>query len=254
MTRFLGIILICLYIMTKTAFTQESRITTLYISDEETFMPRNEQEGTFGLFADLFLSAAQNLGRTIEIKKLPWKRAQELARHIPGSAIGPLTRTPKRETQFQWITPLLPLRVSYLSRKDRNLTIETLEQARQMKVVTKLGTASAIAQEQHKIPPENMVVVPSLRQITALLDVNRVDAWLVWDLVGYRMSHRQNNSNKLVAGYGEDRGMLYFAANPDIAPAEIALWQHALNDLISAGHLDEAILRYTGYPDGPLEN
>lgn len=236
----------CLVWLAGNAAAQE--ITTLYISDEDIFTAQNAQEGRHGLFADLFLLAAQELGRDVSIIKLPWKRAQVTVKRETGSAIGPITRTHQREDSYQWLTPLLTLRISYLSKANRELNIHTLEIARQLRIGAKLGTASSYAQKTHGIPDKQIIAIPSAQQLYYLLARERIDAWLVWDLVGFRLKKRlsPNADFKLVSGYSDTLGELYFAANPETPKQEIGLWRNAFDTILKRGALDQALMRYIG--------
>lgn len=236
----------CLLLPAHNAAAQ--KITTLYISDENIFTAQNAQEGQHGLFADLFLLAAEELGRDITVIKLPWKRAQATVLREKGSAIGPIARTAQRKDSYQWLSPLLPLRISYLSKAERELNIHTLDTARKLKIGAKLGTASSFAQKKHGIPDTNIIAVPSAQQIYYLLARERIDAWLVWDLVGFRLKKRlsPNAQFRLVSGYSDTIGMLYFAANPDTALQEVALWRGAFETILKRGALNQALKRYIG--------
>lgn len=233
---------------------QAQEVKTLYLSDEPLLVMDKDGE-KIGLFADLFKLAAQELGRNITVKRLPWKRAQKLVQNSSGVAIGPLTRTPKREANFTWVAPLFQMRISYMSIANRPPRITTLEMAREKKIGIKRATASVFASRLHKIPEKNIHSTDSHEQLLRLLEVGRIDSWMVWDLIGYRAHKLYGKNVELVEGYSQNLGDLYFAGSKDISSDEINKWKKAFTTIIKRGDMSRLLKHYTGHPKiggGPI--
>jgi len=225
---------------------QASEIKTLYLSDEPLLVMDKNGE-SIGVFADLFKLAAKELNRDIEIKRLPWKRAQITAETSSQVAIGPLTRTPKRESKFSWIAPLFQMRITYMSKSDSQSEIKSIENAQKLRIGIKRATASVYASKLHKIPAKNVQTTDSHEQLLQMLDIGRIDSWLVWDLIGYRAHKLFGENISISEGYSENLGDLYFAGSKDISKQEKALWHQAFEKVIKRGDMADILMNYTGY-------
>ncbi len=241
--RFLFIYLGISLCFTKSLSAEQIKI--LYLSDEHIFtLEKNGSQQNF--FSDLFLIAAQKIDREIEIKRMPWKRAQKIIQQTTGGAIAPLTRTKEREPHYHWLHPLFPLRISYFTIKQTSPAISSLQEARQKRIGVKRGTFSEQIGARHQIPLAQLNSISSSEQILKLLDHGRIDAWLVWDLVAYRLNGALQSPLDLERGFGELLGTMYFATSLDVSEDERKLWSGAFAQTIEEGHLERLFINYFG--------
>ncbi|KQV88337.1 ABC transporter substrate-binding protein [Pelomonas sp. Root1237] len=79
----------------------------------ENLAPLNYQDGADvrGFSVELLRKMAAAVGLPLELQVLPWQRAVQMAETQPASVLFSLTRTPERESQFQWVGPIAPRRV-----------------------------------------------------------------------------------------------------------------------------------------------
>lgn len=79
----------------------------------ESLPPLNYEEGghTRGFSVELLRLMAREAGLPLEIRVMPWQRAMQSAAAQPNSLLFSLTRTPERESQFQWVGPISPRRI-----------------------------------------------------------------------------------------------------------------------------------------------
>ncbi len=234
--------------------SEAGEIKTIYLSNEP-LLVKDEGKKRIGVFADFFTLAAKELGREIEIIRLPWKRAQAVAQNKPGSALGPLTRTPKREDKYNWIAPLFQMRVTYMSKATLAPPIASVEEARKKIIGIKRGTASVYAAKLHDLPKSRLQVVDSQKQLLHMLDIGRIDGWLVWDLLGYRAHKLYGQGIELAEGFSENLGDLYFASSKDVSDKEKQLWLAAFEKIIRRGDMADLFMKYTGHSNiggGPL--
>lgn len=79
----------------------------------ENLPPLNYEENghTRGFSVELARLMASEAGLPLEIRVLPWQRAVQSAAAQPASLLFSLTRTPERESQFQWVGPISPRRI-----------------------------------------------------------------------------------------------------------------------------------------------
>lgn len=78
-----------------------------------------------GFSVELLRLMTAHAGIRLELQVLPWQRAMQVAEASPNSALFSLTRTPERETQFQWVGPIAQRRIllyRLASRSDLALT------------------------------------------------------------------------------------------------------------------------------------
>jgi len=210
-----------------------------------------EDDDVYGPFADLFRAAGERIGRKLTLERLPWKRAQRNAEQETNIALGPLTRTSRREAKFTWIAPLFPMRIVYLSKKGKSLMVRDLEHARQLRVGVKRGSTGTFAAKQHKLPPDLVTITNTQDQLLALLDADRIDAWLVWDFIAYRVLKKYGLRFELEEGYSEILGDLYFAGSLDVGEREAANWRTAFQQINEEGVMDRILLQYLGRTMSP---
>lgn len=240
----------CLAILTALYFGFSSQvyadpISHIYTSNEPLLSQQSEDGQVKGLFTDFFLQVAERANRQVNIKRLPWKRAQQIAESDPNIAIGPLTRTARREDKFKWVGSLFPMRIVYLTLGDQP-TIDSLEQARKLTIAIKGGSAAMFASRKHELPEANLTVVHQQELIFRMLQNKRVEGWLVWDVIAYRTIKEIAPNVELETGLVDNLGDLYLAASPSTSEEELAIWQKALLEVRNEGAFDKIMHKYLG--------
>jgi polar amino acid transport system substrate-binding protein len=64
-----------------------------------------------GFSVELLRLMATQAGMRLELQVLPWQRAVQVAESSARSVLFSLTRTPERESQFQWVGPITQRRI-----------------------------------------------------------------------------------------------------------------------------------------------
>jgi ABC-type amino acid transport substrate-binding protein len=177
-------------------------------------------------FDSLLEEVARLAERKIEIRRLPWKRAQVEVQNADNAGIFPITRNARREDLYVWIAPLFPFRIAYLTLGKKE-PISSLEEARKKTIAIKAGSASEFVARKHGLPEKNVVVVSSQDTILKMLKAGRVDGWLVWDLIAHKATHEHAPEEELHFGYSEELGDLYFAASKNLSVGEAEVWRQA---------------------------
>ena len=245
MRQILNISLIfCIY-LTLPNSAHSAEIKRILTSDEPLLSKQMADGTSTGLFVDFFLSVAKEANRDVTVTHLPWKRAQLNAQEANDVTLGPITRTKKRESSYKWIGPLFPMRITYMTREDQS-RIETLEDARKLKVAIKGGSASVFASKKHQLPEVNLNIVSRQDLILDMLLRDRVDAWLVWDVIAHRTVQEFDKGAKLQEGYTDELGELYMAASPTVSDQEIERWRKAMKIVIANGELNDITYKYLG--------
>lgn len=158
-------------------------------------------------------------GLDYHIDVMPWARAFKTAQDQPGTLIFSLLRTPARESQFAWIAPLCPLRVSFYTASDRpEIALASLEDALQYRVGTETGQAN------HRFLLElgfkenrNLMVVGHNHQLRQMLAMQRIDLILISDFYVSQLADGGQTLRKLLPVPVLDR-YLYLAAHPATNP------------------------------------
>lgn len=226
------------------------KITHICLADEATL--REDRDGAVrGLFADMFQEMATRAGREVVMLRQPWKRCQLTAMETDGYALGPLTRTSRREGHYGWVAPLFPLKVVYMSVKGENKAPKQLEDVRRLKIGIKGGTVSEFIARKHGIDEANRFVGTSQDQLLKMLAHGRLDAWLIWDLIAYRVLQQQVSEEilgdrELETGYEENVGLLWFAVSRAVDESEKKVWRDALKSMRDDGTFDQILKNYLG--------
>ncbi len=111
---------------------------TLYISTEE-YPPYNVRDGDghpTGVYMDQLKIIFERTGIQYEASVLPWARALALAKTEPMHCVVAAARTPERENQFKWVSPIHTDRNVLVAVSGRNLNIKTLDDAKAYTVGT----------------------------------------------------------------------------------------------------------------------
>jgi polar amino acid transport system substrate-binding protein len=84
---------------------------------------------------DVVWEIMRRVGNTPSIETLPWARAYEIALHTPNVALVSTTRTQERDPLFHWVGPVLRLQWNFVARKDSDISINSLDDARKVKAI-----------------------------------------------------------------------------------------------------------------------
>ncbi|WP_199102333.1 ABC transporter substrate-binding protein [Aquitalea sp. ASV11] len=179
--RFLAACLLCCTI----SLAQASEITV----DAGPIPPFSyeEQGRPVGIAVDLLNAAGKLYGLSFNYRFLPWLRAQSEARSSTDRIIIPLTRTPEREEQYNWIAELFQYQFVFISAGGP--LPRSLEEARAMRIAVLRGNpAEKILRDQGF----TLLDVGFSEEINARkLAARRVDLWVAADLAAksiYRQS------------------------------------------------------------------
>lgn len=232
-----------------------AEIKNILLSDDQLLYldlePARQSDEINGPFADLFRAAGARIGRELVFERLPWKRAQRNAGLETNIGLGPLTRTSRREANFKWIAPLFPMRIVYLTKKNSGPMVRNVEHARQLRVGVKRGSTGTFTAKQHELPNDRVTIANTQDQLLSLLDAGRIDTWLVWDFIAYRVLKKYGKKFELEEGHSEILGDLYFAGSTDISDREAAEWRVGFQQINEEGVMDRILFQYLGRTMSP---
>lgn len=166
-----------------------------------------------------------------QIDVMPWARAFKTASSTPDTLIFSLLRTEERESQFAWIAPLCPMRVSFYASSHRpEVQADGLNSALKYVVGVENGQANYhYLREQGFRESRNLVVVGHNHQLQQMLELGRIDLMLVSDVYVQQLPDRGAQLRRVFTAHALEK-YLYLAAHPATDPALLdklrKAWQH----------------------------
>lgn len=207
-----------------------------------------DENGAQGFSVELLRLMAAAAGLPLELQVLPWQRATQLAESQPRGVLFSLTRTPERESQFQWVGPIAERRILLYKLASRaDLTLSQLGELGDARI----GVVRDSAADQQL---QALGLRPGL-QLEQGLD----DATNLRKLLAGRMEYialldwaAAWNLRQLQLPYGTLRPVLtqdasrsyYYGLRPDADPSLVRRLQAALDQLRRDGRHDRLRQRY----------
>jgi len=192
-----------------------------------------------GRTVELMREAMRRMELDLPIKVLPWARAYQMALSGPEVGLFATTRTAEREELFKWAGPLTRLQWVFYAKKGGGLTINSLEDA---KNVARIGTYRSDAREQF-LQRQGFTNLNSVNdQVTNLrkLMLGRVDLVAGTNFGTYGIARKANIDPEEIEVVFAFRTMdLYLAFSLDVPDKEVARW----NRTFEAMHDDGAFRR-----------
>jgi polar amino acid transport system substrate-binding protein len=191
----------------------------LYIGTEYS-PPTSMLEGgkVIGSATDKVREAMARSGVAYNIDLLPWKRAYNAALTRADGCVYSTTRTPEREALFKWAGPTAEGDWVLLGRADREYHLQTLEDARALRI----GTYSGDARDDY-LRKRGYLVDPAPNDMLnpQKLMLNRIDLWAVGLRHGSAMVAQSGWGGKIVPVLTFNSVKLYLACNLAVPDATI---------------------------------
>lgn len=218
----------------------------------ENLAPLNfaEDGRPLGISSELLKMMAQEAGLTLSIEVMPWQRAVQAASRQSNSVLFSLTRTPERESRYQWVGPIMPRRILLYRLSGRNDVRPTsLSQLQGLRVGVVRDSAAASRLLAAGLKPEQDLEFAlddnhNLRKLMA----GRMDmiALLDW-AAAWQLRRQQLPGSTLTPVLPLDVDKSYWYGLPaDADPALARRLQDALDRLRRDGRLEQLRLRYLG--------
>lgn len=181
----------------------------------------------------------------LQIKYVPWKRAQVVAKGTPNTLIFGITRTKKREPNYSWLVNLLNTEKVFIS---SSKPINSFAEAKQTKHIA-VRAATPYERQLKAEGFNNLISVQREKQNADLLKKGRAEAWMtlshraayVWQSAGYDIK-------ELKVGQALSKSQLFLAGHPSLA-GNTALkdkLQKAYNSIVADGTFNKLHMKYFG--------
>lgn len=196
-----------------------------------------------GVAVDILNVAGKSTGLSFQFRFLPWKRAQLETQASADHAIIPLSRTPEREHDYQWIAMLFEYNFVIVTRAGSPAPA-TLDEAKKLSVGVLSGNPMHT-----KLPTlgfENIKPGNSEEMLAKQLRANLIDAWVAAEPV-VRDTYKRigGNLNELHIGprIGEPM-QVYLAGSKRFPAAEAKRIAEEVNRLRASGEISRILERY----------
>lgn len=135
-----------------------------------------------GVLVELVEQVLVRSGQPVRAEFYPWARAMATASSQARVAILPLTRTPEREAQFQWLLKLYVQHFSFINRSSQH-AVTDLAQARRLRLAVLRGSPNVAQLQRHGFDVRRAIQANSVEEMLRLLEKGLVDALFGGDLV-----------------------------------------------------------------------
>ncbi|MEH6561194.1 MAG: transporter substrate-binding domain-containing protein [Marinobacter sp.] len=215
-----------------------------------------------GATAELVRELMKRAGEPGDIVLLPWARGYRMALQEPNVALFEATRSEIREDLFKWVGPIKRVTGGFFVRRQDDLAIETLDDARELNGVCAYRGGSD-GQSLTALGFTNLEQPTRPAQCLEMLMHRRVDAWMTSDIGHLPLfAETDYSANDVTLAYITSAKYLYIAMSLDTADATVARWQKILDKMKLDGtfaqyyrgtYPDEMIeaLSHPGHPDFP---
>ena len=201
----------------------------------EQLPPYNYQEnGTLkGISVDLLESVTEELGAKVpgeEVHLVSWTEGYQTALTQPGTVLFGMARTPEREQSFKWAGPILTDREVLFARRDRGITIQSLEDLTGYRIGVTAGDIAIqqlldIGVNQTQLVPESNVTT-----LIAKLESGEIDLWACYEASGrYFAEQVTGNYYSYAVVYHLQTKDVYYAFSKDVPDSTVLSFQQALD-------------------------
>jgi len=183
-----------------------------------------------GVAADLLRAACERAKVNCSIELLPWARAMALTRLKPNSLVFSVVRTPEREDNFIWLSPIATEPVWLYGRPD-SPPVQSLADLRHVRVGVINGSSGAAFLRAAGAPPQSIDVANSADANLRKFALRRVDFILGTDNRMQQQLARQPLPFKVGKALQIADATSYYAMHPQSSPDVVAALRGALEEL-----------------------
>jgi polar amino acid transport system substrate-binding protein len=197
-----------------------------------------------GVLVELVEQLLRRCGQPVKAEFFPWARALATASGTPRIAILPLTRTPEREAQFQWLLKLYVQRFIFINRSGRP-PVASEEQARQLRVVVLRGSPNLAQLLRNGFNPGQVLQATSVEDMLRMLERGVVDAIYGGDVVNMdKVRTSGRDPAAFQTGLPLVSGDVWLAASGGFSEADKDLLADAYQALLREGVVERLFRAY----------
>lgn len=200
-----------------------------------------QEENLSGIAVDIVREMFKRAGIAYNMTlRFPWDRIYKLALQNPNYGVFVTARIAERETSFKWVGPIGPDDWVMLAREDSKISLDSLQQARKMKIGAYKGDAIAETLAKKGIEP---VIALRDQDNARKLQSGEIDLWATGDPSGRYLARLEGVTHlKTVLRFNSDE--LFLAINKDTPDEVVARLQKALDQMRADGYIDQVMAKY----------
>jgi polar amino acid transport system substrate-binding protein len=231
-----SILTLLMYVGLSTAHA-ENLADLIYLSEDSPPMNYLEEGVLKGAAVDLLEQATQMVGSPVQrstVRVLPWARAYREAISSPNRVIFSIYRTPDREHLFKWAGPIDTNRLVLVAKKQRKITITTLQELNRFNVGAQREDAAEIHLRNLELGGMVLTLTVTPLQLAKMLVSDRIDVWAggVNGIMTHLALANADPADFEVVGTLHQAD-LYFGFSRNIDDALINEFQQAIDKILS---------------------
>lgn len=202
------------------------------------------QPGRPGVLVELVEELARRAGYSVKVEFYPWARAVQMAGAQARVAILPLTRTPEREPNYQWLLKLYVQHFVFINRAGRP-PVSSLEQAKRLKLTVLRASPNLAQLQRHGFKEELVLQAHSVEDMLRQLERGHVDAIYGGDVINMdKVRGSGRDPAQFQVGMALESGEVWLAASAGIDEAELARLQDARQAMLRDGSIERLFKAY----------
>lgn len=202
------------------------------------------QPGRRGVLVDLVELLLKRCGQPTTVEYFPWNRALALASSQPRTAILPLTRTPEREPNFQWLVKLYVQHFVFINRAGQ-APVTDLRRAKTLRIAVLRGSPNLAQLSRHGFDDAQVMQASTVEDMLRLLERGIVDAIYGGDVVNMdKVRSSGRDASRFQIGMTLESGEVWLAAQGGFSDAEQATLEQAHRSLLREGLVEQLFRSY----------
>lgn len=205
------------------------------------------KDKTIGIDTDIVNAIQKEIDSNSKIEVCLWSKALDIVNNNKNTAIFSMLRTAERENKYKWVGPLASIKVVFFKKKDSNITLDSIEDAKKVK---RIGVTKGVANYEmlHKQGFTNLVLLknePDEDNIKKLVN-GSIDLWPTPLKSGYYNARLQGLAREVepIKNVIAFSGDLYLAFNTETNNTIVQKWQNALDKLKREKIIEKITRRY----------
>lgn len=210
---------------------------------------RGEDGIVTGMAVDILMAGLKKVDANVpaeSIRILPWKDGYKRVQRNEGTVLFSTTYTPERQQVMKFVGPSVPIRVSIIAPKSKNLVIKDAADLSALKIGVVRDDIGDQLIRKFALSDDNIAKKDNLKQLSYFFQRGRVD---VIAYVPGVYSHYLKNSgldpNDYEDVYLLKEGHVGYAFHNATPPEVLARLQTAIDAIRSDGTIESIIAKYT---------